>query len=92
MKMKFIMLSWLFVLCSGPMLSQKTYLHCGQIIDVVKGVILKNKTIIIDRNIIVDILDGYAPAPASALVIDLKKHTIMPGWIFQRTSACFMVC
>lgn len=81
MKMKFIMLSWLVVLCSGPMLSQKTYLHCGQMIDVIKEVILKNKTIIIDRNIIVDILDGYAQAPAGALVIDLKKHTIMPGWI-----------
>ncbi len=74
----------LFIVCLVPFLSisaQKIYLQCGQIIDVQHGTILKNKTVVIDRNIISEILEGFIAPPSGSSVIDLKKHTLMPGWI-----------
>ena len=59
--------------------AQKTYLHCGQLIDVKQLQVLKEKTVVIEGNKIVEILDGYAKAGASDKTIDLKSSTVMPG-------------
>jgi imidazolonepropionase-like amidohydrolase len=59
--------------------AQKTYLHCGQLIDVKQLQVLKQKTVVIEGNKIVDILDGYAKAGATDKTIDLKSSTVMPG-------------
>lgn len=70
-----------FLLCSVLSFAQKTYLHCGQIIDVVKSTVLKDKTILIDGNRIQAIQDGYVSPSDGSTVINLKNHTVMPGWI-----------
>jgi imidazolonepropionase-like amidohydrolase len=59
--------------------AQKTYLHCGQLIDVKQLQVLKQKTVVIEGNKIIDILDGYAKAGANDKTIDLKSSTVMPG-------------
>ena len=59
--------------------AQKTYLHCGQLIDVKQLKLLKEKTVVIEGNKIVDILDGYAKAGVNDKTIDLKSSTVMPG-------------
>ena len=59
--------------------AQKTYLHCGQLIDVKQLQVLKEKTVVIEGNKIIEVLDGYAKAGANDKTIDLKSSTVMPG-------------
>ena len=61
--------------------SQKTILHCGQLIDVKTGQVLKEMTIEIEGNKIVNVTKGYTPASGNHKVIDLKNRTVMPGLI-----------
>jgi imidazolonepropionase-like amidohydrolase len=60
-------------------LAQKTYIHCGKLIDAVSNTMLSEKTIIIEGNKIVEIKDGYTTAGATDKLIDLKTKTVMPG-------------
>ncbi len=77
-KALFILLSFLF--CSSSIIAQQSYLHCGQLIDVKKGKILKEQTIIIEGNTIKEVRKGYAqPSSSSIEIIDLKDRTVMPG-------------
>ena len=66
----FIMVLSISTIC---LYAQKTYLHCGQLIDVKQLQVLKQKTVVIEGNKIVDILDGYAKAGANDKTIDLKS-------------------
>ena len=51
----------LFFLFSTVLLcAQKTYLHCGSVIDVASGKTLSQKTIIVSGETIESIKDGYA--------------------------------
>ena len=59
--------------------AQKTYLQCGQLIDVRQLQVLKEKTIIIEGNKILDIVDGFPSGTASDKVVNLKTSTVMPG-------------
>ena len=59
--------------------AQRTYLYCGQLVDVKQTKMLSQKTIIVEGNRIVDILDGYAKAGTNDVVVDLKNSTVMPG-------------
>jgi imidazolonepropionase-like amidohydrolase len=59
--------------------AQKTYLHCGQLVDVKTAKLLTAKTIIVEANKIVEVVDGYAKAGAGDKTIDLKNSTVMPG-------------
>lgn len=59
--------------------AQKTYLQCGQLIDVKQLQILKQKTVVVEGNKIVDILDGFVKGNANDKTIDLKSSTVMPG-------------
>ena len=67
----------LFTLVLGlstlSLIAQKTYLHCGQLIDVKQLQVLKQKTVVIEGNKIVDILDGYVKAGANDKTIDLNQ-------------------
>ena len=60
--------------------AQKTIIHCGQLIDVKAGQVLKEMTIEVDGNKIINIVKGYASAGTSR-VVDLKSKTVMPGLI-----------
>src|SRR5436190_12939903 len=67
------------LLLSINLMAQKTYLHCGKLIDAVSSTTLSSKTIVVENNKIVDILDGYAAPGANDKVIDLQNKTVMPG-------------
>ena len=67
------------LLLSINLMAQKTYLHCGKLIDAVSNTTLSSKTIVVENNKIVDVLDGYAVPGANDKVIDLQNKTVMPG-------------
>lgn len=62
--------------------AQKTYLHCGKLIDTKSGKISTEMTIIISGNKIVDVQKGYIFSDDQKdILIDLKQKTVMPGLI-----------
>ncbi len=63
------------------MVAQKTYLHCGTLIDVESESVKKEQTIVIENDKVVSVNAGYLPAPDGQRVIDLKNKTVMPGWM-----------
>jgi len=77
--MRSILLTMAFVVGVISVQAQKTYLHCGQLIDVKQLKVLTQKTVIIEGNKIIDIVDGYAKAGVTDKTIDLKSSTVMPG-------------
>ena len=77
--MQRFLLTMILSLSLMTIFAQKTYLHCGQLIDVKQLQVLKEKTIVIEGNKIIDILDGFAKAGANDKTIDLKSSTVMPG-------------
>lgn len=77
--MRYFLLGFFFCFSTLFTQAQKTYLQCGQLVDVVNLKVLKEKTIIIESNKIIDLVDGYVIGTKTDKVIDLKKHTVMPG-------------
>jgi imidazolonepropionase-like amidohydrolase len=77
--MRSIILSIILASCFFTAQAQKTYLHCGQLIDVQHLQIVKEKTIVVEGNKIVEVLDGFAKAGDNDKTIDLKASTVMPG-------------
>lgn len=65
----------------GTSVAQKTYLHCGQLVDVKTSKMLSSVTIVVEGRTITDIQKGYITAGSGDKVIDLKKYTVMPGLI-----------
>ena len=70
-----------FILCCTSILgqAQKTYIQCGQLVDVVNLKVQKGKTVIIEGNKIIDIVDGFVVGAKTDQVVDLRKQTVMPG-------------
>ena len=77
--MRYLLLSLAFTLGLISADAQKTYLQCGQLIDVRQLQVLKEKTIVIEGNKSLDILDGYQSGTVSDKVMNLKTSTVMPG-------------
>lgn len=77
--MRSLLVTLVFAFSAIATHAQKTYLHCGQLIDVKQLKLLKEKTVVIEGNKIVDILEGYAKAGPNDKTIDLKSSTVMPG-------------
>ena len=70
------------LICSPLLLlSQRTILHCGKLIDVTKGLVLNEYSIVVEGNKITDVLAGYTKPAGTDKVIDLKSKTVMPGLI-----------
>jgi imidazolonepropionase-like amidohydrolase len=61
------------------LVAQKTYLHCGKLIDVEKSTVLREMTIIVEGDIILSVEKGYAEVPEEAKAVDLKSKTVLPG-------------
>jgi imidazolonepropionase-like amidohydrolase len=70
-----------FLFWVGLIQAQKTFIYCGQLVDVKNQSMLKEMTIITDGNKIVDLQKGYTAAGSGDKIIDLKKLTVMPGLI-----------
>ena len=73
-------LAIILILVTNSLLGQKTIIHCGQLIDVKAGQVLKEMTIEVEGNKITNIIKGYAVV-GNNKVIDLKTKTVMPGLI-----------
>lgn len=79
--MKSILTLFLAIVCAGNTFAQRTILHCGTLIDGVLDKPRQNMSVIITGNKITAVQSGFtAPAPGDK-VIDLKKQTVMPGWM-----------
>ena len=76
--MKKLLIGLLF--CNPLMLlSQRTILHCGKLIDVTKGQVMNEYSVIVDGNKITDVQAGYIKPSGTDKVIELKNKTVMPG-------------
>ena len=70
------------LICSPVLVfAQRTILHCGKLIDVTKGQVLTEYSIIVDGNTIIEVLAGYTKPAGTDKVIDLKNKTVLPGLI-----------
>ncbi|MEJ2585637.1 MAG: amidohydrolase family protein [Robiginitalea sp.] len=61
--------------------AQKQYLQCGQLLDVAEGKILKEKTLVVDGDRIVEVLDGYREGGSEDFLVNLHSQTVLPGLI-----------
>lgn len=61
--------------------AQKTYLHCGRLLDVRAGRLLTEQTIVVENGRVQAVQAGYTAGGAADKVIDLKSRTVLPGLI-----------
>jgi len=61
--------------------AQKTFIWCGILIDGVSDEPKKNMTIVVEKNKIVAVENGFSTTGTNDNVIDLKTKTVTPGWI-----------
>ncbi|QKG56715.1 amidohydrolase family protein [Hymenobacter sp. BRD128] len=72
----------LLALASHAALAQKTYLHCGRLLDVRSGRLLSQQTIVVEKNRITAVQGGYTAASGPQdQVINLENKTVLPGFI-----------
>ena len=70
---------WVFALFSITANAQLTILHCGMLIDGHSNSPKKVVSVIVDKNIIIDIADGYVDPGDGDVAIDLNNYTALPG-------------
>lgn len=61
--------------------SQKTYIWCGLLIDGVSNEAKKNMTIVVEKNKILAVENGFSKVAPNDRSIDLKTKTVTPGWM-----------
>jgi imidazolonepropionase-like amidohydrolase len=71
----------LALLLTNFCLAQQTLIHVKNYVDVEKGKIEGKSSIIIEGDKIVSIEKGFVDKADFDEYIDLKNHTLMPGWI-----------
>ncbi len=76
---KLLLIISCFIATQGT--AQKTYIHCGTLIDGVANTARNNMTIVVDGKKITAIKSGYVQGTGSDNVIDLKDKTVLPGFI-----------
>lgn len=76
-----LLLTLSILLLSISTYAQRTLIYCGQFIDGKSDVSKSEMTIIVEGNQIIEIAKGYSKANNDDQVIDLKNHSVMPGWI-----------
>ncbi|MFD0932463.1 amidohydrolase family protein [Psychroflexus salinarum] len=59
--------------------AQQTFIYCGNLVDVEKGKVLSEKTIIVEDDLIKDIKNGFTEIPEGSELIDLRNSTVLPG-------------
>ena len=63
------------------LIAQKTYLWRGTLIDGISNEPKKNMTIIVEKDKITGIENGFSQPGTNDKTIDLKNKTVTPGWI-----------
>tara|TARA_B100000767_G_scaffold273359_1_gene303223 strand:+ start:120 stop:1367 length:1248 start_codon:yes stop_codon:yes gene_type:complete len=67
---------------SFGLMSQTTYLYCGQVFDSKSGKMKKEQTIIVEGNFIVSVEKGFKDRQSNEVtIVNLKSKTVYPGFI-----------
>ncbi|GAC1373141.1 MAG: amidohydrolase family protein [Hymenobacter sp.] len=69
------------LLAAPAAFAQKTYLHCGRLLDVRSGRLLSQQTIVVEKERIAAVQAGYTSGGAQDKVINLENRTVLPGLI-----------
>ena len=80
MRMKIIVVV-LFMFCATFVQAQKTFIHCGNLIDGKSNSAQAQMTIVVEGNKIVSVEKGFTKPGNDDKLIDLSKKTVMPGLI-----------
>ncbi|PJJ59160.1 metal-dependent hydrolase family protein [Hymenobacter chitinivorans] len=75
-----------FLFCALPLApawAQKTYLHCGRLLDMrtAKAQPQTEMTLVVEKGRVVAVERGYTTGSGTDKVIDLKNKTVLPGLI-----------
>jgi imidazolonepropionase-like amidohydrolase len=70
-----------FLLLSFTLHAQKTFIHCGNLIDGRSGDAQPQMTVVVEANKIVAIDKGFTKPGGQDKLIDLSQKTVMPGLI-----------
>jgi imidazolonepropionase-like amidohydrolase len=70
-----------FLLMAQVAFAQKTYIHCGKLIDGVTGKTQPEMTVVTEGGLIASVQKGYANGTGTDRTIDLKNKTVLPGLI-----------
>lgn len=71
-----------FLLMISGISAQSTYILCGKLIDTESGKIKTKQTLVVSKNKIVNVFDGYVmPRSKTDKTIDLKDKVVLPGLI-----------
>jgi imidazolonepropionase-like amidohydrolase len=79
MKKTFVLLCCLF--SASMLLAQKTSIWCGTLVDGISDEPKKNMTIVVEKDKITGIENGFTQGNINDRSIDLKTRTVTPGWI-----------
>lgn len=79
--MRLLLFSCLTILLFESLQAQRTLLHCGQLIDVKEGKMRTGMTVIIEKNLITEVHNGFLQPKSGDAVINLKNKTVLPGLI-----------
>ncbi|HEV7348250.1 metal-dependent hydrolase family protein [Telluribacter sp.] len=61
--------------------AQRTLIHCGNLLNVKTGEVQRQMTLVLDKNKIAAVEQGYSRAATGDKVIDLKNKYVLPGLI-----------
>ena len=79
-------ISFVIVLLMSTMgISQRTLIYSGRLIDGVSNKVFSNKTIVVEKDRIVEIADGFLSPAEGDRVVDLRNATVMPGLMDMHT-------
>ena len=70
-----------FMALTASVSAQRTLIHCGSLIDGISAQPKKQMTIVVEKNKITAVQNGYTTPQSSDQVVDLKAKTVMPGLI-----------
>jgi imidazolonepropionase-like amidohydrolase len=68
-------------IATALVMSARTFIHCGTIIDGVGELPRKEMTLVIEGDRITGVYPGYLAPASTDREVDLKESTVMPGWI-----------
>lgn len=71
----------LLLFAGTAVFAQKTYIHCGSLIDVELGKTKEKMTIVVNGKLIESVQKGFVKPEAGDNLIDLSKKTVIPGLI-----------
>ncbi|MBN7821677.1 metal-dependent hydrolase family protein [Bowmanella yangjiangensis] len=83
MKIKYLCL--LSLTCISGQSLAATFIHAGQLISAANSKVLKNMTVVVDGNKIVDVQSGYLQPGDGDQLIDMRDGTLMPGLMDMHT-------